>query len=53
MLCYPKCTLTICEDLDDDEEEEDFQTIALEDDTLDYGRNSRPTFMYTWTFSTT
>ena len=28
-----KCTLTICDDLDDDEEEEeDFQTVSLEDD---------------------
>ena len=29
---HPMCTLTICEDLDDDEEEKDFQTISLEDD---------------------
>ena len=27
-----KYTLPICDDLDDDEEEEDFQTISLEDD---------------------
>ena len=28
-----KCTLPICDDLDDnDEEEEDFQTVSLEDD---------------------
>ena len=27
-----KCTLTICADLDEDEEEEDFQTVLLEDD---------------------
>ena len=29
---HSKCTLTICDDLDDDEEEEDFQTVSLEDD---------------------
>ena len=27
-----KCTLPICDDLDDEEEEEDFQTVSLEDD---------------------
>ena len=29
---HSKCTLTICDDLDEDEEEEDFQTVPLEDD---------------------
>ena len=29
---HSKCTLTIHDDLDDDEEEEDFQTVSLEDD---------------------
>ena len=29
---HSKCTITICDDLDDDEEEGDFQTISLEDD---------------------
>ena len=29
---HPKCTLTIHDDLDDDEGEEDFQTISLVDD---------------------
>ena len=29
---HSKCTLTICDDLDDDEGEEDFQTVSLEDD---------------------
>ena len=28
---HSKCTQTICEDLDDGQEEEDFQTISLED----------------------
>ena len=27
-----KCTLPICDDLDDEEEEEDFQAVSLEDD---------------------
>ena len=27
-----QCTLPICDDLDDDKEEEDFQTVSLEDD---------------------
>ena len=29
---HSKCTLTICEDLDDEEEVEDFPTVSLEDD---------------------
>ena len=29
---HSKCTLTICEGLDNGEEEEDFQTVSLEDD---------------------
>ena len=29
---HSKCTLTLCDYLDDDEEEEDFQTISLKDD---------------------
>ena len=29
---HSKCTLTTCDDLDDEEEEEDFQTVSLEDD---------------------
>ena len=29
---HSKCTLTICDKLDDEEEEEDFQTVSLEDD---------------------
>ena len=28
---HSKCTLTICEDLNDDEAEEDFQTVSLDD----------------------
>ena len=40
-----KCTLPIYDDLDDDEEE-DFQTVSLEDDHWKYRRNSRLTFMY-------
>ena len=41
---HSKYSLPVIDDLDDDEEEEDFQTVSLEDD---YGRNSRQTFMYT------
>ena len=29
---HSKCILTICDDLDNDEEEEHFQTVSLEDD---------------------
>ena len=29
---YSMCTLTICDDLDNEEEEEDFPTVSLEDD---------------------
>ena len=29
---HSKCTLTMCDDLNYDEEEEDFQTVSLEDD---------------------
>ena len=29
---HSKCTLIIHDDLDDEEEEEDFQTVSLEDD---------------------
>ena len=46
------CTLTTCDDLDDEEEEEDFQIVSLEDDHWTMEEIPDQPLCYTWTFST-
>ena len=48
-----KCTLIICDDLHDKKEEEDFQTVSLDDYHWTMEEIPDWTFVYTWTFSTT
>ena len=50
---HSKYTLPICDDIDDDKEEENFSNHFFRGWSLEYGRNFRLTFMYTWTFNTT